>query len=101
MNSRITTLDVRQDFLSGRQPCDKIKSALKNVASGDTLRLLIPFEPVPLFQVAASGGLGHTASRAAEGHWEVLFFQDSGAASRCGAEDVSQAACGCQREKTG
>jgi len=70
---KITLLDVRPDFRAGLHPCDKIQNALSAVGKDEALRLLVPFEPVPLFEVAASKGLGHHASQTADGDWEVLF----------------------------
>ena len=73
MNPNITTLDVREDIRAGRSPFDKIQRALSRVGPGETLRLLAPFEPVPLFSVAAAMGLGHQASQLPNGDWEVIF----------------------------
>jgi uncharacterized protein (DUF2249 family) len=92
MNSKINTLDVREDFRSGQHPCDKIKNAIGSVARGETLRLLVPFEPVPLFEAAASKGLGHQSKQTPEGDWEVLFSHDSDIAAQ---SNGTPAACGC------
>jgi len=73
MNAETKTLDVREDICSGRSPFDKIQNALTNVRPGECLRLLAPFEPVPLFSVAAAMGLGHQATQLPGGDWEVLF----------------------------
>ncbi len=73
MNQSITTLDVREDFRSGQKPCDKIQHALGQVGDGETLRLLVPFEPVPLFEIARNNGLTHHAKQIPGGDWEVLF----------------------------
>ena len=73
MTTKLLTLDVRDDFRSGLHPCDKIQNALSRVGQGETLRLLVPFEPVPLFEVAHSKGLGHESRQTPEGDWEVLF----------------------------
>ena len=93
MNSRINTLDVRDDFRTGQHPCDKIHDALSGVAPGETLRLLVPFEPVPLFEVAARNGLGHRSSQTPEGDWEILFSHDPEAANR--PEASGPTACDC------
>ncbi len=69
----IITLDVREDFRAGKGPCDKIQNALDQVGPDATLRLLVPFEPVPLFALAAAKGFTHSATRSPEGHWEVRF----------------------------
>lgn len=71
--SQMKTLDVREDFRAGRNPCDKIQNALGSVKSGKPLRLLVPFEPVPLFEVGRNLGLIHEARKTPDGDWEVLF----------------------------
>ena len=93
MNSRINTLDVREDFRTGQHPCDKIHTALSGVAPGETLRLLVPFEPVPLFQLAARNGLGHQTRQTPEGDWEILFTHDPEAAAQ--ATPGGPTACEC------
>jgi len=93
MNSRINTLDVREDFRAGQHPCDKIQNALSGVAPGETLRLLVPFEPVPLFQVAARNGLGHRSSQTPEGDWEILFSHDPDAATQAEADGPTTCDC--------
>jgi uncharacterized protein (DUF2249 family) len=73
MNSKINTLDVREDIRAGRHPFEKIQNALNVLHHGEALRLLVPFEPVPLYAVAASKGLGHKATQISDKEWEVLF----------------------------
>jgi hypothetical protein len=70
---KVTLLDLREDFRAGLHPCDKIQNALSAVGKDEALRLLVPFEPLPLFEVATSKGLGHHASQTADGDWEVIF----------------------------
>ena len=77
MNAETITLDVREDFRSGKSPCDKVKAALGKVDASQSLRLLVPFEPVPLFDLAAKRGLSRSSTQISEGHWEVRFFQDT------------------------
>lgn len=93
MGPKIHTLDVREDIRSGQHPFNKIQSALGNIAPGESLRLLAPFEPVPLFQVAASKGIGHTSKQTAEGDWEVLFSH--GVVNESRPTPSGDAACGC------
>jgi uncharacterized protein (DUF2249 family) len=97
MNSIIHTLDVRADFKSGQHPCDKIQNAISNVRAGEALRLLVPFEPVPLFDVAANKGLGHKSTQTAEGDWEIIFSHDAASAksatrphTACGYSSTSE-----------
>ncbi len=98
MTQRILTLDVRADFRSGLHPCDKIQNALSRVDHGETLRLLVPFEPLPLFEVAQSKGLGHEARQTPEGDWEVLFSRRSEneeANARRLMRKITSCGCGC------
>jgi uncharacterized protein (DUF2249 family) len=96
MDSKIHTLDVREDFRSGQHPFNKIQNALGNVGPGESLRLLVPFEPVPLFHVAASKGLGHTSRQTTEGYWEILFSHATVIDSQPGSQTKSnEAGCGC------
>src|SRR5690242_2020499 len=96
MSPTIIMLDVREDFRSGRHPFDKIQSALGRLGENETLRLLVPFEPVPLFAVAARKGLGHKASQSPQGHWEVLFSHDPAATTAPTLQGSTPAgACGC------
>ena len=98
--ARIITLDVRADFRTGGKPCDKIKSALDHVGPDEVLRLLVPFEPVPLFELAAAKGLTHSATCLAEGEWEVLFARPSVPSPATTAAPASISACGCGCAKT-
>src|SRR5690348_15422247 len=59
MSTKTSTLDVRADFQSGQHPREKIQTALMAIGAGETLRLLVPFEPVPLFFWAASQGFSY------------------------------------------
>ena len=92
---KIITLDVRDDFRAGLSPCEKIQSALDRVTPSEALLLLVPFKPVPLFEVAATKGLAHSASRSPAGDWEVLFTRASVPTPTTAAAAVSFPACGC------
>lgn len=102
MNPGIKTLDVREDLRSGSPVFDKIQAALSTVGQGEVLRLLAPFEPVPLFQVAAKKGFGHKSKQMPEGHWEVLFKRDANAGSQRNDPNLPAAgSCGCEPEDSG
>jgi uncharacterized protein (DUF2249 family) len=73
MDPKTTTLDVREDIRSGRPPFDKIQSALNRLKPGENLRILAPFEPVPLFALAATKGLRHRSTHLPDGSWEVVL----------------------------
>ena len=73
MNNQIITLDVRDDIRNGREPFSKIMAAAAKITPGEKLRILAPFEPVPLFRVLENQGFSHTAEPTANGDWEALF----------------------------
>lgn len=93
--SKITTLDVRADFRAGESPCEKIKRALNQIGPDEMLRLLVPFEPLPLFEFAAARGLTHAATRSPEGDWEVFFTRTSVPTPATAAAAASFTAYGC------
>src|SRR5215472_10374627 len=99
---KMTLLDVRPDFRAGLHPCDKIQNALSAVGKDEALRLLVPFEPLPLFEVAASKGLGHHASQTAEGDWEVLFSPNLAVPAPSNPPARHEACgCGCEEAPAG
>jgi len=67
------TLDVREQLHGGGEPLPRIIQAVGGLAPGQALRLLAPFEPLPLYAVLERKGFAHTAVRHGEGDWEVLF----------------------------
>ena len=95
MNKTIVTLDVREDFRTGQSPCDKIQNALSQVGDNEALRLLVPFEPVPLFEVARAKGLGHEAKQTANGDWEVLFSHSTESEKPIESSPAGACGCGC------
>jgi uncharacterized protein (DUF2249 family) len=95
MTQNITTLDVRPDFRSGQHPCDKIQGALSNVRAGESLRLLVPFEPVPIYEVARTKGLTHEAKPIGGGEWEVLFSPATAYNPLPAIRNAEGHACGC------
>lgn len=98
--TNLITLDVRPDFRSGQHPCDKIQKALGNVGENQTLRLLVPFEPLPLYEVASTKGLGHRSSALPDGDWEVLFSRDYSPIPKAATVAGVQAGCGCGCSET-
>lgn len=97
MNPGIKTLDVREDLRSGWPVFDKIQATLSTVGQGEVLRLLVPFEPLPLLMVAAKKGFGHKSKQLPEGHWEVLFSRDVDTISQTNhPNSLAASACGCE-----
>lgn len=99
MTPNTFTLDVRPDFRSGQHPCDKIQSALGNVREGMLLRLLVPFEPVPIYEVARTKGLTHEARAIGGGEWEVLFSPATEAQAHPEAGCTMERSCGCHKSE--
>ena len=95
MTTKFVTLDVREAFRAGQHPCDKIKGALNRVSEGESLRLLVPFEPVPLFQMADQIGLTHRATPKPSGDWEVLFTRNPKTCDGSSPGKRTTVACGC------
>ena len=93
---KMTLLDVRPDFRAGLHPCDKIQNALSAVGKDEALRLLVPFEPLPLFEVAASKGLGYHVSQTAEGDWEVIFSASLAVPASSAPARPAPCGCGCE-----
>src|SRR5665213_2430151 len=73
MNENIVTLDVREDLRQGREPFSKIMNAIAQLHSDETLLLVAPFEPAPLFSVLGKQGFDHKSKQIQSGDWEVLF----------------------------
>ena len=80
MSETVVTLDVRDDLRQGREPFSKILSAVAALDEGQGLRLLAPFEPLPLFRVLERQGFSHQAWPTDSGDWEVLFSRSADAA---------------------
>ena len=69
----MATVDARPIIASGGEPFDAIMSAAANLADGEDLVVLAPFEPVPLEGVLSSQGFTYTASDLGTGDWQVTF----------------------------
>lgn len=66
-------LDTRPLFARGETPCAAIDAAVSQLRPGQTLVLLVPFEPVPLYAKLGNAGFSHTTSRTDDGAWRVEF----------------------------
>lgn len=98
MNEKIVTLDVREDIRAGRQPCSLITSTVAGLKPDESLRLLAPFEPTPLFEVLGQQGFAHKAQPLGGGDWEVFFFREATLIERLKQTPASQSpapVCGC------
>lgn len=78
MSSVIVTFDVRDDINRGQEPFSKIMGTVARLRPDENLRLLAPFEPIPLFSVLMKKGYTHASKQLESGDWEILFTRDSG-----------------------
>lgn len=85
-------LDVRPILRAGGEPFTAIMDAVKTLGSGQALRLLATFEPVPLYGVLAKKGFAHAAREIGGGDWEVMFTPTAAAASSQGQPSTKNAA---------
>ena len=100
MKETIVTLDVRNDIRSGQQPCGKIMDVAKSLRPDETLRLIAPFEPVPLFDLLGRQGFRHEARPITAGDWEVLFTRAPREDSVEQESVVRPCGCGCNSPLT-
>jgi uncharacterized protein (DUF2249 family) len=68
-----TVLDVRPELEQGGEPFVRIMEAAANITPGETLVIVAPFEPVPLYAVLEGRGFGHETERVAADEWVVCF----------------------------
>lgn len=68
-------LDVRPLLARGEEPFHAITAAAGRVPPGAALRLRVPFEPLPLYDVLGRRGFSHTARQLGADDWEVLFVR--------------------------
>ncbi|KGJ04366.1 Uncharacterized conserved protein, DUF2249 family [Paracoccus halophilus] len=72
---KIVTLDVRPLLAAGEEPILAIIKAADGLAEGQTLRLLAPFRPVPLFSVMQRRGYIHEETEQGDNIWQVDFIR--------------------------
>jgi hypothetical protein len=75
MATRVVTLDVREDVRQGREPFSKILETAASLQNRESLLLIVPFEPVPIYRMMARQGFSHKSKPTGTGDWEVLFMR--------------------------
>jgi uncharacterized protein (DUF2249 family) len=85
------SLDVRPILAGGGTPCAAIDEAAARVAVGQSLVLLVPFEPVPLYAKFERQGFTHQSQELPDGTWQVEFMRLEAATEG----DVAPIACSC------
>lgn len=73
-------LDVRPLMERGEEPFRVIMSAAREVPAGEALRLIVGFEPLPLYDALAKQGFSHWPTKISADHWVVLFHRDTASA---------------------
>lgn len=66
-------LDVRPLIRGGVEPFNAIMEAVDGLAPGQSLQLIAPFKPAPLFSVMERKGFSAKAEPLENGDWQVLF----------------------------
>jgi uncharacterized protein (DUF2249 family) len=69
----VRELDVRPILAAGGPPIGAILEAVAALPRGAALRLIAPFEPVPLYAKLAGMGFDHACRARDDGSWEILF----------------------------
>ena len=82
--SPIRELDVRPMLRAGEEPFQAIMDAVGALAPGESLRLVAPFRPVPLFAVMANRGFSASDRPLDGGDWEVVFSPVAGMQAEAG-----------------
>ena len=68
-----TILDVRPELEQGGEPFVRIMEAASATQPGETLVIVAPFEPVPLYTVLEAQGFAHETEQVAANEWVVCF----------------------------
>jgi len=69
-------LDVRPMLERGEEPFKLINIAARAVPVGEVLRLIVGFEPLPLYDALGKQGFVHWAELGDEGVWDVEFLRE-------------------------
>ena len=81
MSHQTFRLDVRKESRDGAEPCSRIMEQANRLKVGETLQLITPFEPTPLYEVLGREGFTHVSGALEGGDWEVRFTRHARAPS--------------------
>lgn len=70
------TVDTRPIFARGGTPCQAIDDAVAQTIPGQTLVLLVPFEPLPLYTKLANAGFTHATGKLPDGTFRIEFKRE-------------------------
>jgi uncharacterized protein (DUF2249 family) len=71
--TRAITLDVRR--MSPPEPLEKVMEAIGDFAPGDTLKVVIDCEPIPLYRILERNGYGYRVEPGAESVREITIWR--------------------------
>jgi uncharacterized protein (DUF2249 family) len=71
-------LDTRPILARGQTPCQPIDEAVAGLIPGQSLVLIVPFEPVPLYAKLGRQGFTHQSKQLEDGAWRVEFRKTGG-----------------------
>ncbi|PAW76435.1 MAG: hypothetical protein B9S32_15105 [Verrucomicrobia bacterium Tous-C9LFEB] len=73
--AKMVILDVREELERGEKPLSRILEVAQTIVAGQSLKLITPFEPLPLVMVLRRFGLKHRSRQVGIDHWETLFAE--------------------------
>ncbi len=71
-----TTLDVRPTLEQGGEPFMEIMEAAAGIQPGESLVIIAPFEPAPLYGALGGRGFAHATQRRADDEWVIRFTRE-------------------------
>ncbi len=72
-----TVLDVRPELGQGGEPFVRIMEAASAIKPGETLVIVAPFEPIPLYAVLGAQGFAHETEKVTADEWVVCFTRSA------------------------
>lgn len=69
-------VDVRPLVSQRRPPLPAITHALSDLKPGQTLQVIAPFEPLPLYEFMRERGYSHRTEHLSDGSWVILFEEN-------------------------
>ena len=69
-------LDVRPILEQGGEPFVLIMETAERVSAGQSLVLIAPVEPVPLYGALGGRGFSHATERISDDEWIIRFTRD-------------------------
>lgn len=71
-----TVLDVRPDLERGDEPFVRIMEAAETIVPGESLVIIAPFEPVPLYSALGARGFSHETEKVSADEWNIRFTRE-------------------------